>query len=316
MMKKFYTWTIAGTALAGLLLTGCLRDDLEPCPPLSINLTVTDKNYFNVADAEQYGLIERMDENLPFSSYVQTVYYVLHDAQTGEVVAEQLNQAVTGDGLTYLITLPDELPYGTYTFTAWGNMQSKEPLDENATAAELEAADAANNDIYLASATLDYRYGSENYNVGLERTKGRLLIQAQGLPEHIDFSVKDITNVFSVIDRNFQYSQPTDIRTRTDWEAPGEIVTHTLLGPSEGANRSLLNVYFVDKDGYAAQQQQAATLATRAAEEDVLIVPEEVNITLRRNELTVLRYVYSDEGMKIYILVNGEWEAIHQMEID
>ena len=315
-MKKVYITITAGLLLMGVLLAGCLRDDLEPCPPLSVTLTVKDKNYFNVADAERYGLMQRMDENLPFRSYVHTLYYVLQDAETGETVAEQLNQPVTGDEETYSITLPADLPYGSYTLTVWGNMQSDAPLNTDATAAELEAVDAANNDIYLASATLDYHYGSENYHVGLERTKGRLLIQAQGLPEHIDYSVKDITNVYSVIDRNFQYSGKTDIRTHTDWEAPGEIVTHTLLGPSNGANSSQLNVYFIDKDAYAAQQAGTQASLRAGGEDEILIVPEDVNITLRRNELTVLRYVYSEEGMEIYILVNGEWEAIHQMEID
>lgn len=31
--------------------TACIRQTLPPCPPLSITLTVKDKNYFNVDDA-------------------------------------------------------------------------------------------------------------------------------------------------------------------------------------------------------------------------------------------------------------------------
>ncbi len=39
-----------------------------------------------------------------------------------------------------------------------------------------------------------------------------------------------------------------------------------------------------------------------------------------RNEITILRYVYqeSDNGadFDIYIRVNGNWELLHEMEID
>ena len=73
--------TLTGLFLASLLaLSSCLRDDLQPCPPLQVTLSVKDKNYFNVASAQKLGMAEPVDENLPFRSYVSTLYYVLHDA--------------------------------------------------------------------------------------------------------------------------------------------------------------------------------------------------------------------------------------------
>ncbi len=302
------------TALTGA--TGCLRDNLEPCPPLSVTLTVKDKNYFNVDDAEQYGLMARVDENLPFRDYVATLYYVLRDAETGNIIVEQKNHEVGNDELTQQITFDETLPYGTYTLTVWGNMKSDVPLGDDTTNAELEATDAANNDVYLGMLTIDYNYTQEQHTLALERTKGQLLIQAEGLPEHIDFSVKDITSVYSIINNRFEYSNPIDVRTRTDWETAGGIVTHTLLGPSEGTNASQLSVYFLNKEEVTGQES-ASEQDTQSEQTDRTIVPEDVNITLRRNELTVLRYVYdSQEGMKILILVNGQWEYIHDMEID
>ena len=47
--------SMPGCLLAALLLlASCIRDDLEPCPPLSIKLNIVDKNYFNVEDVELY----------------------------------------------------------------------------------------------------------------------------------------------------------------------------------------------------------------------------------------------------------------------
>lgn len=45
--------------------------------------------------------------------------------------------------------------------------------------------------------------------------------------------------------------------------------------------------------------------------------PDDVAITLRRNELTAVRYVWEGaDGWAIYILVNDGWERVHGMEID
>ena len=179
---------VAGRGLvamaAALLLGGCIRESLPPCPPLVIELSVKDKNYFNIDDAVRLGLLERRAEDLPFRDYVHSLYYIVRDEQ-GEVVAEQHNTPVTDDSQVQRIVLPASLPYGTYTVTAWGNMQSEEPLGEDATQAEMEAAGAAANDIYLASATLEYRYGRDLFSVGIERTKGNLLIKAENLPDMV-----------------------------------------------------------------------------------------------------------------------------------
>lgn len=304
-MKQIYPMMMLALLLAG---SGCMRDDLEDCPPLTVSLEVTDKNYFNVADVEAYGLTERKDENLPFRDYVHSLYYVLCNIETKQKVVEQLNYTVEGDGTTQQITFPADMPYGTYALTVWGNMKSDAPLSENLTAAELEHSDAANNDIYLACDTLVYEYGQSDYTVGLERTKGMLIIQAEGLPENIDYSVKDISNVYSVITSDFAYDAPSTVRTRTDWEQAGGIVTQTLLGPSDKENHSGLDVYFVDKGAY---QNRAG-----GDTDKTLIIPDGVNITMRRNELTVLRYVYREPEMEVYILVNDRWESAHSMVVD
>lgn len=42
--KHLHGITLLG-GLAMALLCGCIRDELEPCPPLRLSLEVADKNY-------------------------------------------------------------------------------------------------------------------------------------------------------------------------------------------------------------------------------------------------------------------------------
>ncbi len=66
-----------------LIASSCLRDDIPDCPPMNVKIVVKDKNYFNVDKVE---LEDRVAEDLPFKEYVPTLYWVLRDAQTGDVV--------------------------------------------------------------------------------------------------------------------------------------------------------------------------------------------------------------------------------------
>lgn len=312
-----------------IMLGGCLRTELQDCPPLQITLTVKDKNYFNIDDAVKLGLKERKAEDLPFREYVSSIYYIVHDEE-GNVVAEQKNTAVDNDGQTQLIVLPVSLPYGKYTVTVWGNMKSETPLGENATEAEMEVAGASLNDIYLASGTFDYRYGREEYTLGMERTKGNLLIKVEGIPENIDFSTKDIEDIFGRVDNSFNYSRLTNLHTELDWERRVELQSETLMCPSPSYEGSTLSVMFIDKS--AVEKPGSATYYPT-------LVPQDINITMGRNEITILRYVYlEDDGggtvdpdpdpdpedptpptpgeFKIYVRVNDNWELIHGMEID
>lgn len=292
-----------------LLWSSCIRDSIPPCPPLQVTLTVKDKNYFNINDAVKLGLMERKAENLPFRDYVSTLYYIVHDAE-GKVVAEQKNTLVDNNDQTQLITLPESLPYGKYTLTVWGNMKSDEPLGEDATTAEMEAVGAAANDIYLASATFDYRYGNEEHSLAMERTKGNLLIKAEGIPDNIDFSTKDIEDIFGLVDNGFNYSKLTDIHTELDWMVHNDIMSQTLMCPSPSYEGSTLSVMFIDKSAVQTQQGRAATLAPT-------LEPQDVHITMGRNEITILKYVYTaDKTFDVFVRVNDNWEDIHGMEVE
>lgn len=293
-------------------LGACVREKLPDCPPMQVTLTVKDKNYFNIDDAVKLGLAERKADDLPFRDYIHTLYYVVHDAE-GRVVAEQKNTEVTGDAQTQVVSLPVELPYGTYTVTVWGNMKSEEPLGDNPTSAELEETGAAFNDVYLASGTFHYAYGKENHELALERTKGNLLIKAEGIPDNIDFSTKNVEDVFESVDAFFSYSGLTDIYTELEWEVRNEIQSQTLMCPSPSYEGTTLGVSFIDRSAVAAQQAGSRAVATRP-----VLEPEDVHITMGRNEITILKYVYdtAEDGFNIFLRVNDRWEQIHSMVVD
>lgn len=304
MMKRSrMTLVLACSAIA---FAGCIREKLSDCPPLQVTLTVKDKNYFNIDDAEKLGLMTRKADDLPFREYIHTMYYIVHDEE-GNVVAEQKNSTVEGDDKTLLISLPVSLPYGKYTVTAWGNMESEVPLGSNPYVGGMELEGAAANDIFLGSGTFDYRYGKENFSLGMERTKGNLLIKAEGIPDNIDFSTKDVQDVFAIVDNAFVYSGLTDIRTELDWDAKNEMKSETLMCPSPSFEGTTLGVSFIDKSA------MGRTDITRA-----VLEPEDVHITMGRNEITILRYVYdtTEDGFDIYVRVDDRWEQVHSMVVD
>lgn len=329
MMKRGFAYLLLPVLLAGLAFTSCIRDEIAECPPLRITVEVKDKNYFNIDDVAAKGLIEKKDENLPFREYVSTLYYIVYD-EAGNVVAEQPNREVTGDAKEAVIELPSDLPYGKYRVTVWGNMKSERPLGDDPTTAELEHSDAANNDVYLTENEIDYQLGAEHHTVSLERTKGRLIITAEGLPDYIDFSEKTVFDVYSVVTTGFDYSVLTDLTSQTRWPQKNKMMTHTLTCPSKQMEKSTLDVSFHDFD---AIQQADMTRAGDGRNGFRSLYPEDIKITMGRNELTVVKYIFVEQGEPepdpdpdpdpspegkfiIYVLVNDNWEQIHGLVVE
>lgn len=56
-------------ALSLIMFSSCIRDEILPCPPLQVNISVKDKNYFNIESAVKWGYDVKKDENLPFKDY-------------------------------------------------------------------------------------------------------------------------------------------------------------------------------------------------------------------------------------------------------
>ena len=297
MKGKNMTYTL----LLGVAITfghSCVRDKVQPCPPLQVNIEVKDKNYSNV---DKVALEEKLPEDLAFCKYIPTLYYMLRDAATGKVVEEQGVFKVDGDEKNFPITFCDTLPHGKYVFTVWGGLDAQTPISDDHTVLTFHPNHTEGKDIYLTNDTLVYDAWNYAHTVRLERTKGKLIVQGINLPEEISRTEKSIEGLYGKVDSRFNYSDATYVQTEYRWDNPVEIVTKTLLSPSPWQGGSKLNVNF-----HRTPQQENSDL-----------IPKEVKITMKRNELTVLRYVYENEGdFSIYILVNDNWEEIHGMEID
>ena len=284
--------------LSIVLCSSCVRDEIEPCPPLTVNITVKDKNYFNV---DKVALEERKSEDLAFKEYVPTLYYQLRSAVTGEVVEEQGVFEVTGDGKAFPITFCECIPHGKYVLTTWGGLKDNTPLGDDPTSIEFHLNHAEGKDIYMTNDTLDYDAWNYDYTVEMERTKGKLLIQVENLPEEVRYSDKTVSGLFQDLDCEFNYFNQTSVQTMAEWEAEPEIVTKTVLTPSVKEKGSVVKADFYDDPDRNIP----------------VLSPEKVNVTMSRNMLTVLKYVYDGSGgFTIYILVNDNWEKVHGMEID
>lgn len=280
------------------LMTSCIRQELAPCPPMQIDVVVKDKNYFNVEDAS--GILERKDENLPFKDYVSTLYFMIKEAESGKVIQERTTFEVAGDEKKYSILLPEELPYGKYIVTVWGNLKTERPIGDDAAYEDMLSEETLNRDIYVVSDTLDYEIGKENFELGLERTRGKLLIQAQNVPDYVDHSAKSISNVFQYVGRNLNYAVAGTVETDTLWQERNQIQTETLLCPSTSIKNSKLQVRFEN---------------TKTGK---ILTPEDIQITMSRNMLTIVRYVYQEESddFGIYVLIDDNWEEVHGMEVE
>ena len=116
----------------------------------------------------------------------------------------------------------------------------------------------------------------------------------------MNYSDKTVGGLFQNLDCEFNYTNQTIVQTKAEWEAIPVVVTKTVLSPSVKEKGAKVSVNFYDDP-----QRITPTLT-----------PKDVNVTMKRNELTVLRYVYDDGKFVIYILVNDNWEMLHGMEID
>ena len=286
--------------LSAPLLASCIRDELDDCPPLRVEIGVKDKNYFNV---DKVDMEEQLSDSLAFRQYVPTLFYMLRDAATGEVVEEQGVFPVEGDGKTVPVDFCPCLPHGRYILTVWGGLDDLSQLSPDHLSLELHRDRQQGGDVYLVSDTLLYDAYNYDYRVELERTKGKLIVQAEDMPGSYDLVYIDVDGLDGKVNSNFKYSGETDVYDKVSIPLKPKVSTSTLLAPSVKENGSVLDVVFTH---------------STPSSNDMQLSPDDVRITMRRNMITVLRYVWDADknGFTVYMLVNDNWEQVHGMEID
>lgn len=280
-------------------LTSCIHDEVELCPPLQVQIIVKDKNYFN---ADNMPLEARTSESLAFGEYVPTLFYTLRNSETGEIVEQQGVFSVTGNESTYSITFSQSLPFGKYALTVWGGLADNTSLTDASLTNILHANGNEARDIYLTHDELEYDIRHTQHTVDLERTTGKLLIAVDNLPTSIRYADPSISQVYERVTHLFGYQNPLTVSKSATWQPATSIVTSVMLAPSTGELNSLLRLNFYE------------TMPSATPD----LTPKDIYITLKRNELTAVKYVYDDEreDFFIYLLLNDKWELIHNLDID
>ncbi len=302
MIRKL---TILLSVFAVLAFCSCVREDIQPCPPLQIMFGVEDRNYDNIDDVTAEGLDVRRGDNEPFRAFVGSLYYVVEDYSTHEIVVEKRIPVVEGDDMRVACEgIDEELPFGRYIVTAWGNLPGEAVVDNDGglRSSVLHPDGLEGNDIYMVCDTIDYDYDNGLHNVDLRRVNGKMLIEVRNLPADVRWSAKTVDNVAGCVNTRFEYSGAELVRAKEEWNGESRILTDTYLAPSAGRQPSVLDVEFYDD----------------ASRTNAVCKPAPVKVPLSRNHITVVRYDYDAEtGMcEIFMLVDSRWENIHDLEID
>lgn len=280
--------------------TSCIREDLSTCPPLQIDVVVKDKNYANVTDADGYEMPK--DESLPFKDFVSTLYYRICDVNTGAVIKEQTSVQVTGEAKTFPIELPVELPFGQYALTVWGNLPTERPVGESADCVDLYVGAAQASDIYVATDTINYSMLQSHFTSKLERTKGKLLVLAEQLPDSVNHAQYTVRDVYSSVTSFLSYQKPVTLSFEVPWQNQSPLLSSVLLAPSSQGGKSGMHMNFVHRNESIKEVWQ----------------PEDITLSMKRNKLTIVRYVYQKQPdvFDIYVLVDDTWEKVHGMNVD
>lgn len=289
--------------LSVVVLSSCIRDDIQPCPPLQVKIDIQDKNYSNIDFVEQHtGLDHRRDETMSFRSYIQKLFYALYDLETGDIVMVRHLHDVTGDAAMATVYLPEDLPFGRYGLMVWGNINSEEGIlaDGRFDTYDLHTGGVEGYDVYMTAAELLYDEWHYEYIVKLKRLKGKLIMQAEGFPDEIGWSKKVVSNVMGNVNYELHYSESEDVTTQRSWGKTSAYVSQTYIAPSASESGSDIKALLYDSPDM----------------KESVIEVQPATATFKRNEITVLRYVY-DPGTgttDTFILLDDGWNEIINLD--
>lgn len=264
---------------------------------------IKDKNYSNIDEVEKNtGLDHRVDENQSFRSYIQKLYYSLTNVETNEVVFTRHLHEVQGDNQLATAYIPEDLPFGTYAITVWGNIDNETPVQDNGRYYTMHTNEVEGYDVYMTNDTLTYDYENANYTVELKRVKGKLIVQGVDLPPEIRWSRKEITHLSMYAGRHGLYAGSGDVVDVTTWGEEPEIVTNTVLAPTADGEQSTVKFDLYDNEAMTDPRMSTGN----------------IGINIDRNRIEVVRIKYDEEAdkLKVYLLVNAGWEQVHELDIE
>lgn len=274
-----------------LLLTSCLSETVVHCPPLVVTLGVKDKNYANIDRATQWE--QRRDENLPFRSYIPMLRWELVDFATGNVMLEQENYAVDVDDPVLTLDICDCLPHGKYILRAYGNVSHDSDIADDGTL-RLHQEDS-----YISIDTLLYDPDNNGHHFDMYRTEGKLIILVEGLPAGTTAMHLTAEGMAATLSPALGYQGDEEEEEVMRFDGTP---LKTLLPPDGPEGHTTLHVEFT----------------VETPEGDIRVPAKDVQVHMRRNELTITKYVYQPEtqDFTIYLLVNADWQNVTNLHTD
>ncbi len=267
----------------------CIKEDVPPCPDqYKVQLFVKDKNYGNQ---------QTIDENLPFRQYAGTIYYVLHNIETGNDIYSPFI-TVTGDEKEYPVQFSN-IPNGRYLLSVWGNLPNTGVVD--GTKINLHPEQQESTDMYLASDTLVFTSDRQSASLGLERAKGKLQIVCKNFPDTINKVDIQVTNVYQNLASNYTYSGTTTVQKHFSLTGVSDPVLEAVLAPTISESTSKLTLSIFSNQGNSP-----------------IFTPATFDLIIKRNEVTSVEINYNDlsNQWEIWVQIDSQWTMIYQLDIE
>jgi hypothetical protein len=261
----------------------CLSDNISGC---RVDIAVHDKNYDN---AVEVGDIVR-DETLPMISYIGSLATVSRPAGGGNYTYS--DEPISPVELVHMLDV-SRFVSGDYEITAIGAGNNTDVLhpggDEGA-------------DLYLGHDMASFPLLT-NRTIWLYRTKGKLIVEPENIPEGIGTLRIEIDGVYAGADGGAGATVPivygglASVVKQFDVAAAGAVTRfETLLAPSVEAV-SPLRIVFTSVDG------TSETIS--------------LNVSILRNRITVVRPAYNPQSKRwdITVMVDGKWVKVDNLNI-
>lgn len=297
---------------ATVLTTSCIREDIPDCKALSLTLAVHDKNYANVGSVREE---TPLSETLQFRQYIPNWRWTLRNVETGEILEEQPSDTCRRDGQELELTFCDCIPYGTYVFTAYGKYVEDSQIDPKTGQVELHPNHRDDGDVYVSNDTIVYAYGREHHRSEMYRAKDELIIELENMPDSLYRATLLATSLYATLDP----MRDPDPEETVDWRFWYSDTTYTEQRDALiSATRPMKSI--LAPSVYRADTKLHLSLTPASPDGTPLArQPRDIEVTLDRNYITVVKYVYTPDSpdlFTIYVLINGAWESQTGLEVD
>lgn len=289
-------------AYIGILLSVCLcsclkEQDKDECSfDYTVTVEVRDKNYFNISD---FVGLSPVDEQLPFRMYVKDLSYSLLEQATGNPITTVSAQPVThNDQITSLIF--PSFKEGDYILDISGNTIASSRTDTPDSRRILHPNGAEGTDIYVGGDTLSFHPKTTKHSIELQRAKGYLMIQLEGVPDSVSQIGLQLQNVYGETDPALNYAVKTSVNKLFTREQSSLTNLSLYAAPTPANEESILKLASYSSD----------------ATQPFMYFPDIV-LKIKRNEISSVKINYKPEGgIEIWVYADGGWSQQHNMDLE